>query len=499
MFSFFQRLGRSLMLPVAVLPAAAIIVGIGNALTAMGLLPTVAKFFSSAGSTILEQLGILFAIGVALGMAKKNDGAVALAAAVGFFLTTVVLSPEKLAPLLGVKQSAVDSAFEQMNNQNVFIGLIVGLIAAYTYNKFSKTELPAALSFFSGKRLVPILTAFFSIILAVIMLFVWPFIFSLIVAFGTWIINLGPFGAFLYGFFNRLLIPTGLHHALNAVFWFDLAGINDIAKFQTGDGAVHGVTGRYMAGFFPVMMFGIPGAALAMYHTAESKQKKRVYGLMLAGSISAFFVGVTEPIEFAFMFVAPILFVIHAFLTGLSMFIAALFHWTAGFAFSAGLIDYVLSLINPVANHPYMLIVQGLVFFVLYYVIFRFAIKVLKSNTPGRGDNLLPDPTSDEATTGDVEHSDDSSETSTVTTNKYTKIASDILSGLGGKENIMTLTNCATRLRMELHDNTLVDETKIKHAGAVGVTQSGKHNTQVIIGTQVQQVADEIESQLESK
>ena len=254
-----------------------------------------------------------------------------------------------------------------------------------------------------------------------------------------------------------------------------------------------------MAGFFPVMMFGIPGAALAMYHTAESKQKKRVYGLMLAGSISAFFVGVTEPIEFAFMFVAPILFVIHAFLTGLSMFIAALFHWTAGFAFSAGLIDYVLSLINPVANHPYMLIVQGLVFFVLYYVIFRFAIKVLKLNTPGRGDNLLPDPTSDEATTGDVEHSDDSSETSTVTTNKYTKIASDILSGLGGKENIMTLTNCATRLRIELHDNTLVDETKIKHAGAVGVTQSGKHNTQVIIGTQVQQVADEIESQLESK
>ncbi|RIO66714.1 PTS glucose transporter subunit IIBC, partial [Mammaliicoccus sciuri] len=223
MYSFFQRLGRSLMLPVAVLPAAAIIVGIGNALTALGILPTVAAFFSTAGSTILEQLGILFAIGVALGMAKKNDGAVALAAAVGFFLTTVVLITEKLAPLLGLKESGVNASFEQMNNQNVLIGLVIGLVAAYTYNRFSTTELPTALSFFSGKRLVPILTAFFSIFIAVIMLFVWPIVYSGIVTFGTWILDLGPGGAFLYGFFNRLLIPTGLHHALNAVFWFDLA------------------------------------------------------------------------------------------------------------------------------------------------------------------------------------------------------------------------------------------------------------------------------------
>lgn len=429
-------------------------------------------------------------------MAKKNDGAVALAAAVGFFLTTVVLSPAKLAPLLGVKETSVNEAFEQMNNSNVFIGLLIGLIAAYTYNKFSKTELPTALSFFSGKRLVPILTAFFSIILAVLMLFVWPFIYSAIVIFGTWILDLGPGGAFLYGFFNRLLIPTGLHHALNSVFWFDLAGINDIAKFQTGDGAVHGITGRYMAGFFPVMMFGIPAAALAMYHTAESKQKKRVYGLMFGGAVSAFFVGVTEPIEFSFMFVAPVLFVIHAFLTGLSMFIAALFEWTAGFSFSAGLIDYVLSLINPVSSQPYMLLVQGLVFFVIYYFVFRFAIKVLKLNTPGRGDNLLADPTSDEASTGDAA---DSEGATTATTNKYTNTASQILDGLGGKENISSLTNCATRLRMELHDNSIIDEAKIKGAGAVGVTKSGKHNAQVIIGTQVQQVADEIEVQMESE
>ena len=396
-----------------------------------------------------------------------------------------------------MKQSSLNDAFEQMNNQNVLIGLVIGLVAAYTYNKFSKTELPAALSFFSGKRLVPIMTAFFSIFIAVIMLFVWPVVYSAIVTFGTWILDLGPGGAFLYGFFNRLLIPTGLHHALNAVFWFDLAGINDIAKFQTGDGAIKGITGRYMAGFFPVMMFGVPAAALAMYHTAETKQKKRVYGLMFAGALSAFIVGVTEPIEFSFMFVAPILFVIHALLTGLSLFIAALFHWTAGFSFSAGLIDFILSLINPVANHPMMLIVQGIVFFIIYYVVFRLAIKWLKLSTPGRGDNLLPDPTSDEATTGDTAQDGDGTE-STPSTSKYAQTASQILEGLGGKENITSLTNCATRLRMELNDNSVIDETKIKGAGAVGVTKSGEHNTQVIIGTHVQQVADEIETQMEN-
>jgi PTS system N-acetylglucosamine-specific IIC component len=495
MFNFLQRLGRSLMLPIAVLPAAAIIVGIGNALNALKLWPVVATFFMNAGTSILDQLGVLFAVGVALGMAKKNDGAVALAAVVGFFLTTTVLSPEKLAPLLGIKSSGVNDAFTHMDNANVFVGMLIGLIAAFTYNKFSETELPMALSFFSGKRLVPILTAFFSLFLTVALLFVWPYVYGGIVAFGKWIIDFGPFGAFLYGFFNRLLIPTGLHHALNSVFWLNLAGVDDIAKFQTGHGAVKGVTGRYMAGFFPVMMFGIPAAALAMYHTAESKQKKRVYGLMLAGAISAFFVGVTEPIEFAFMFVAPVLFVIHAFLTGLSLFIAALFHWTAGFTFSAGLIDYLLSLINPNANHPLMLLVQGVAFFIIYYVVFRIAIKVLKLNTPGRGDNLLPDPASENATTGDSAEAAHESKGS----NKYSHSASEILSGLGGKENITSLTNCATRLRMELGDNSIIDEAKIKAAGAVGVTKSGKHNTQVIIGTHVQQVADEIENQMNNQ
>lgn len=475
------------MLPVAVLPAGAIIVGIGNLLKALNILPTVSLFFSMVGNAILGQLGLIFAIGVAIGMAKKNDGAVALAGALGFALVVKVLSPEFVAPLFNIKESAVNDGFSKMDNSNVFIGIIIGLISAYCYNKFSDVELPTALSFFSGKRLVPIMTVFYCTFLIMILLFAWPFIYSAIVAFGEWLVGFGPFGAFLYGFFNRLLIPTGLHHALNAVFWFDTAGINDIGKFQTGQDAIKGITGRYQAGFFPIMMFGMPAAALAMYHTAESAQKKQVYGWFIASSISAFMVGVTEPIEFTFMFVAPVLFVIHALLTGLSLFIAALFHWTAGFSFSAGLIDYALSLINPVANHPLMILVQGIVFFVLYYFIFRFVIKIFNLNTIGRGDNLLADPTTNTTKKDGAE---------TTSKSKYHHTASQILEGLGGSENITTLTNCATRLRMELKDNSIIDEQKIRNAGAVGVTKNGQHSAQVIIGTHVQQVADEIEKQM---
>ena len=219
------------MLPVAVLPAGAIIVGIGNLLKALSLLPTVSLFFTTVGTAILGQLGLIFAIGVAIGMAKKNDGAVALAGALGYALVVKVLSPEFIAPLFN-KKSAVNDGFSKMDNSNVFIGIIIGLIAAYCYNKFSDVELPTALSFFSGKRLVPIMTVFYCTFLIAILLFAWPFIYSAIVAFGKWLIGFGPFGAFLYGFFNRLLIPTGLHHALNAVFWFDTAGINDIGKFK---------------------------------------------------------------------------------------------------------------------------------------------------------------------------------------------------------------------------------------------------------------------------
>ncbi|UEX90358.1 N-acetylglucosamine-specific PTS transporter subunit IIBC [Staphylococcus ratti] len=485
MLNFLQRIGRSLMLPVAVLPAAAILIAIANTIAAFSNNTNAAyTFFFSAGTGIISQLGLLFAIGVGLGMAKKNDGAVALATVVGFFTVTTLLKPENVTKYFNISSSEVNAGFTTLNNGNVFIGILVGLIAAYAYNKFASTELPTALSFFSGKRLVPIMTALFSVVLAGILLFVWPFVYSGLVHLGEFILRLGPAGAGLYGFFNRLLIPTGLHHALNAVFWFDVAGVNDIANFQSQQGT-QGLTGRYMAGFFPIMMFGVPAAALAMYHTADSKNKKQVASLMLAGSISAFVVGITEPIEFAFMFVAPQLYLIHALLTGASLFIAALFQWTAGFSFSAGLIDYVLSLVNPIANTPLMLILQGLVFFVLYYTIFRFMIVKFNIKTPGRGTEI-PEP--------EVDLNEHETETSK---SKYSHTASTIIAGLGGEDNITSVTNCATRLRLELRDTSLMDESKIKSAGAVGIMKNGKHQAQVIIGTHVQQVADEIENQME--
>lgn len=495
MYSFLQRLGRSLMLPVAVLPAAALLLGIGYWIDPenWGADNQIAAFLIKSGAAILDNLAILFAIGVALGMSKSRDGAVALAAVVGFLVVNTILAPDSVANILHVDLKDVSPGFGKINN--VFVGILIGLISAWTFNKFHTTELPAAFAFFSGRRLVPILVSIFAMILSGILLFVWPTLFSLLIGFGKWMTGLGAVGAGLYGFFNRLLIPTGLHHALNLVFWTDVAGINDIPKFKSKE-AIKGVTGMYQAGFFPVMMFGIPGAALAMYHSAKTVRKKAVSGIFLAGAVAAFLTGVTEPVEFVFMFIAPVLFVIHAILTGLSMFIAATFHWTAGFGFSAGFIDYILSLKNPNANEPLMLLVLGLVYFVLYYVIFRAVIKLQDIKTPGRESDediakLIAQENAEMGNqTADVSHG------SNVVTSKYDNLAKSIIQGVGGKDNIETVTNCATRLRFELKDNGLVDESLIKRSGATGVMKVGRKNAQVIIGTHVQQVADVVDKYL---
>ena len=245
------------------------------------------------------------------------------------------------------------AAFGKINN--AFIGILSGLVAAIMYNRFSHVKLPDFLAFFSGKRLVPIMSAVAMLVASAALFYIWPIVFGGLVNFGEAISSIGAVGAGLYGFFNRLLIPTGLHHALNAVFWFDTVGINDINKFWSSEG-VKGVTGMYQAGFFPIMMFGLPAAALAMYHTAKTKRKKQAASLMLAAGFASFFTGVTEPLEFSFMFLAPALYVVHAALTGLSLFIAASFNWTAGFGFSAGFVDYLLSLRIPIANFPLMLL-----------------------------------------------------------------------------------------------------------------------------------------------
>ncbi|RRK10569.1 PTS N-acetylglucosamine transporter subunit IIABC [Lactiplantibacillus garii] len=481
MKNYLQRMGRSLQLPVAVLPAAALLVGIGNWWASYSS-DIVAHFLQAGGNAVLGQLPLLFAVGLALGMSKDKDGAAALAGLVAFELPTNVLKPESVATLLNIKLATVNPAFAQIGN--VFIGILSGLIAAALYNRFHETKLPMALSFFSGKRLVPILAALTMLLISVLLLIVWPPVYSALVAFGKFIVGLGAVGAGLYGFFNRLLIPTGLHQALNSVFWFDVAGINDIGNFLASKGT-KGITGMYQAGFFPVMMFGLPAGAYAIYRNALPERKVETASLMMAGAFASFFTGVTEPLEFSFMFVAWPLYVLHAIFTGISLAFAAFMHWTAGFAFSAGLVDFIMSLKNPIANQPLMLVVQGLVMAVIYYFGFNFAIKKFHLMTPGREPVTAEDEADDLAL---ASNSDD---------DKYTIQAKKIYAALGGSDNLEVIDNCTTRLRLQLKDTGTINDAAIKRSGAAGINKIDDHNLQIIIGTEVQFVADAL-SQLKS-
>jgi PTS system N-acetylglucosamine-specific IIC component len=472
MKAYLQRMGRSLQLPVAVLPAAALLVGIGNWWASYSN-DVVAHFLQAGGNAVLGQLPLLFAVGLALGMSVDQSGAAALAGLVAFELPVNVLKPDSVATLLNVKVTAVDASFTQIGN--VFIGIIAGLIAASLYNKFHETKLPMALSFFSGKRLVPILAAFVMLLVSVVLLFVWPPVYAALVAFAKFILGLGWIGAGLYGFFNRLLIPTGLHQALNSVFWFDVAGINDIGKFLASQGT-KGITGMYQAGFFPIMMFGLPAGAYAIYKNARPENKVTTASLMMAAAFASFFTGVTEPLEFSFMFVAWPLYVLHAAFTGLSLAFAAFMHWTAGFAFSAGFVDFFLSLKNPIANQPLMLVLQGLVMAVIYYFGFDFAIKKFHLMTPGR-EELSDD---EEEVAIDTNDADD----------KYTIQAKKIYAALGGSDNLQVVDNCTTRLRLKLADTDNINENAIKRSGAAGLNKIDKNNLQIIIGTEVQFVSD---------
>ena len=421
---YLQKLGKSLMLPVACLPVASILMGIGYWIdpSGWGANNIIAAFLIKAGGSLIDNMGILFAIGVGVGMSDDNDGTAGLAGLVSWLMITTLLSPAVVAMFKGVDVA----------------------------------EVPAA-----G-----------SIVASLILFFVWPIVYGGLVSFGEAIVSTGAIGSGIYTFFNRLLIPTGLHHALNSVFWFDVAGINDIGNFWAGTGT-QGVTGMYMTGFFPVMMFGLPAGALAMYHTAKDNKKKAVYGLLLAASISAFFTGVTEPLEFSFMFLAPGLYLVHAILSGISAVVCTLLPVRCGFNFSAGFVDWFLSFKAPMAENPLYIIPIGLVFAVIYYVVFRFAITKFNLKTPGRED-------------------DDAEEMNAVlANNNYTEVASIILKGVGGKENITSIDNCVTRLRLEIKDQSRVDEKLIKSAGVSGVMRPGKTSLQVIVGTQVQFVADE--------
>lgn len=472
MMKYLQRLGKSLMLPVACLPVAGILMGIGYWIDhdGWGANSVVAAFLLKAGGAIIDNMAILFAIGVAVGMAVDNDGTAALAGLVSWLVITTLLSSGAVAMFTGAE---ADPAFSKTQTQ--FIGILCGLIGSACYNKFRNTKLPDFLAFFSGKRSVAIITAVVSIGVSLILFFVWPVVYNALVSFGTAITSTGAIGAGIYGFLNRLLIPFGLHHALNSVFWFDVANINDLSNFWSGNGVL-GETGMYMAGFFPVMMFGLPAGALAMYHTAKSNKKKVAASLLTAAALCSFFTGVTEPLEFAFMFLAPGLYLIHAGLTGISAFVVALLPTRAGFNFSAGFVDWFLSFRAPMAVSPWLLIPVGLVFAALYYFVFRFAIVKFNLQTPGREED---------------EYGEEEMKASLANDN-FSEVAATIIEGLGGKDNITSIDNCITRLRLEVRDYTAVDEKKIKSAGVAGVIRPSKTSVQVIVGTQVQHVAEEM-------
>lgn len=476
MLEYLQKIGRSLMLPVSVLVVASLLMGAGYAIdheALSGSSNVVAVFLVQAGLVVINNLPLLFAVGIGMGLAKDSNGAASLSSVVSFLMITTLLSPDILSAVTGLSVEEIPVAFASI--KNVFIGIVSGIVGGEAYNRFHKTELPQWLAFFSGRRLVPIVSALISVGITIVLYFIWPASYNALVSLGTWIAGLGPVGAGLYGFFNKLLIPFGLHHALNNVFWFDTIGINDIGNFWGNTGEL-GITGMYQAGFFPIMMFGLPGAALAIYKNARKSRQQSTRALMLAGSIASFVTGITEPIEFSFMFQAPGLYFVHAVLTGISMFVCATLQATAGFSFSAGLIDFLISWQMPLSNNQWMLIIVGLVMFVVYFVVFNFAIQKFNLETPGRSESL-------EATSEEVEVAGES---------KHTQRARIIYEALGGKSNVLEINNCATRLRLKVQDTNTVDIEKIKAIPVPGVSIIDKENMQVIIGTEVQFVADEM-------
>ncbi len=480
---FLQKLGKALMLPVAVLPICGILMGIGYLLCPatmqggdiIGFVPKLGLFLVKAGGALIDNMAILFAIGVGVGMADDNDGTAGVAALASWLMITTLLSTGVVTTIMPSVAESADKTLAFDKIANPFIGIIAGIIGSMCYNKFKSTKLPDALAFFSGKRSVAIVSGVVSIAVSAVLLFVWPLVFGALIAIGNAIVGLDAVGAGIYAFLNRLLIPTGLHHALNNVFWFPTIGLGDLTHFWAGETSadVTWSLGMYMSGFFPCMMFGIPGAALAMVHTAKDNKKKIAIGLVGSAALCAFICGVTEPFEFGFMFLAPVLYLIYALLYGIFTVITVALGFRAGFSFSAGATDLLFSASLPAAAKTWLIIPLGIAAFIVFYIVFRFAITKWDLKTPGREDD------SEDETKMQLANDD------------FTKVAEIILDGVGGKANVASVDNCITRLRLEIKDYTAVDEKKIKSAGVAGVIRPGKNSVQVIIGTKVQFVADE--------
>ncbi|ANB56912.1 PTS system, N-acetylglucosamine-specific IIBC component [Anoxybacillus sp. B7M1] len=457
MLGFLQRLGKALMLPIAVLPAAALLLRLGQP----DLLDI--PFVAETGNAVFANLPLLFAIGVAVGLAKDNNGAAALAGAIGYFILT---------------KGAV--SINKDIDMSVLGGFISGIAAGLLYNRYHNIKLPDWLGFFGGKRFVPIITSLTMLIAALVAGYVWPPIQDGINAVGEWIVGLGAVGVGIFGFLNRLLIPVGLHHVLNSLVWFvfgEFAGkTGDLNRFFAGDPSA----GIFMAGFFPVMMFGLPAAALAMIATAKKERRKMVAGALLGVAFTSFLTGVTEPIEFLFMFLSPLLYVVHAVLTGLSLAIATMLGIHHGFGFSAGAIDFFLNW--GIAQKPLLLLLQGMIYGGVYFIVFYFLIKKLDLKTPGREDD-------------DEENLAFHDEPTTSATTKYEALAEKYMEALGGKENLTTIDHCVTRLRLKVKDMSKVQDNQLKQLGAKGVIRLNQTDLQVVIGTDVEFIANEMKKQ----
>ena len=485
MMKYLQKLGKAMMLPVAALPICGILMGLGYALApaAMGAAGAtegfayvLGVFLIKAGAALIDNMAILFAIGVGVGLAKDNDGTAGLAGMVSYLMITTLLNPGTVSTIApGMIASEINQVAFAKIGGNAFIGILAGIVGGICYNKFKGTKLPDVLAFFSGKRSVAIVTAVVSIVVAAILLFVWPVIFGGLVALGNAIVGLDAVGAGIYAFLNRLLIPTGLHHALNNVFWFDTIGLGDLSAYWGAKTSADmgWSVGMYMAGFFPCMMFGIPGAALAIIQTAKPGKKKNAIGIVGSAAVCAFICGVTEPFEFAFMFLAFPLYVVYAALYGIFTTIAVALGFRAGFCFSAGATDLIFSASLPAAANTWLILPLGAAAFIVFYFVFKFAITKWDLKTPGRED--------DQEGELKIEMASDD----------YTTMAQIILEGLGGKENVTSIDHCITRLRLEVKDRLLVDEKKIKSSGASGVIRPGKTAVQVVIGPKVQFVYEE--------
>ncbi|GCF06901.1 PTS transporter subunit EIIC [Dictyobacter arantiisoli] len=493
-----QTVGRSLMLPIAVLPAAALLLRLGQSDMLGQFHWSVIHWdwLASAGNAVFSNLPLIFAIGVALGL-TGTEGTAALAAVVGYLVFNAVF--QNIIPQV----KAADGTFSPDPNitMGVLGGIIIGLTAAGLYKRFHDIRLPDYLGFFGGRRFVPIVTALTAVILGIIFGIIWPPINTGLDALGKGIVFLGPLGAGIYGFLNRLLIPLGLHHILNSYFWFQLGtykgATGDLNRYFAGDPTA----GHYMAGFFPMMMFGLPAACLAMIRHA--KFSKVAAGILLSAAFASFLTGITEPIEFAFMFVAPVLFLVHAVLTGTSLAVCYLLNIKIGFGFSAGFIDLALNFNKSNTTNVWLLILVGLVYAVIYYFVFSFFIVRFNLGTPGRGeastglsaDWILPEsqrgPKKVKGETAPVANEAPVA-TATAEAGAFedndTRLAREVIKALGGKENLQSVEGCITRLRLFVNDPDQIDEPRLKSLGASGVLKKGKV-VQVVMGTQSDRIA----------